>query len=393
LSRAFVIVLDSLGVGALPDAADFGDEGAHTLDHLVGANGGLTAPRLIELGLGCIEGVASLPRPNTPAAAHGRCKESSPGKDTSTGHWEMMGCPLEEAFPVFPDGFGAEILEPFIERAGISGILGNKAASGTEILDELGTEHIETGKPIVYTSADSVFQVAAHEEAFGLERLYGICQIARELLDPLGVGRVIARPFIGSDGDWQRTYNRRDFSMEPPTETALDRISTAGQPVVGVGKIEDIYAGRGVTESIHTEGNTDGMARCTKRAETLESGLLFINLVDFDMLYGHRRDAIGYARAIEVFDAQLQRFEETLRPGDMVILSADHGNDPTVMESTDHTREYVPVIAYGPGLAPGVDLGTRSSFADIGATVEEHLGLTPVGPGRSFLRELQGETI
>ncbi len=392
MSRAFVLVLDSLGVGALPDAAGFGDEGAHTLDHLVQANGGLNAPRLVELGLGCIEGVTSLPRPDAPAAAHGRCAERSPGKDTSTGHWEMMGCPIEHSFPVYPTGFGPEIIEPFLERTGLEGVLGNKAASGTVILDELGAEHIATGRPIVYTSADSVFQVAAHEEAFGLERLYEVCRTAREILDPLGVGRVIARPFVGADGDWQRTYNRRDFSLEPPTETVLDRLAAAGQPVVGVGKISDIYAGRGVTESIHSEGNTDGMARLTARAQSLEAGLLFINLVDFDMLYGHRRDAAGYARALEVFDQELLRFEESLRPGDLVILTADHGNDPTFTDGTDHTREYVPVLAYGPELAACVDLGTRASFADMGATVEEHLGLAPAGPGRSFLPELQGVT-
>ena len=390
MSRAFVLVLDSLGVGALPDAADFGDEGAHTLDHLVGVNGGLVAPRLVELGLGCINGVESLPAPSDPVGAFGRCAESSPGKDTSTGHWEMMGCPLETAFPVFPEGFGPEIVEPFIERSGLPGILGNKAASGTEILDELGALHVETGKPIIYTSADSVFQVAAHEESFGLERLYEICRIARELLDPLGIGRVIARPFVGEEGSWQRTYNRRDFSLEPPKETSLDRVVAAGQPVVGVGKIEDIYAGRGVTESIHTEGNADGMARFTEKAGSLDSGLLFINLVDFDMLYGHRRDALGYAAAIEAFDVQLQRFEEKLRPGDMVILTADHGNDPTVTCDTDHTREYIPLIVYGPNLTSGVDLGTRASFADIGATVEEHLGLVPPGPGESFLSALRG---
>ena len=390
MARAFVLVLDSLGVGALPDAAGTGDEGAHTLDHLVEANGGLDAPRLVELGLGCIEGVASLPRPSAPAAAFGRCAERSPGKDTSTGHWEMMGCPLDFSFPVFPDGFGPEVLEPFIERAGLGGVLGNKAASGTEILKELGEEHVETGHPIVYTSADSVFQVACHEEHFGLERLYEICRTARELLDPLGVGRVIARPFIGSDGDWQRTYNRRDFSLLPPKETVLDRLAAAGQPVIGVGKIEDIYAGRGVTESIHTEGNLDGMARFTERAADMEEGLLFINLVDFDMLYGHRRDATGYARALEVFDEQLRRFEEGLRPGDLVMLTADHGNDPTFLDGTDHTREYVPVLAYGPGLTAGLDLGTRASFADMGATVEEHLGLAPAAPGASFLKELNG---
>jgi len=390
LPRAFVLVLDSLGVGALPDAAEFGDEGAHTLDHLVDSNGGLDAPRLIDLGLGCIEGVSSLPRPDSPVAAFGRCLERSPGKDTSTGHWEMMGCPLDQAFPVFAEGFGPEILDPFIERSGLDGVLGNKAASGTEILDELGAEHVATGKPIVYTSADSVFQVACHEEHFGLERLYEICRTAREILDPLGIGRVIARPFLGEDGDWRRTYNRRDFSLLPPSETVLDRLTAAGQPVVGVGKIEDIYAGRGVTESIHTEGNTDGMARFIERARTLDEGLMFINLIDFDMLYGHRRDAAGYARALEAFDKELVRFEEDLRPGDLVLLTADHGNDPTFMNSTDHTREYVPVLAYGPGLAAGVDLGTRATFADMGATVEEHLGLDPLGPGTSFLRELGG---
>ncbi len=390
MPRAFVLVLDSLGVGALPDAAEFGDEGAHTLDHLVDSNGGLDAPRLIDLGLGCIEGVSSLPRASSPAAAFGRCLERSPGKDTSTGHWEMMGCPLDQAFPVFAEGFGPEILDPFIERSGLDGVLGNKAASGTEILDELGAEHVATGKPIVYTSADSVFQVACHEEHFGLERLYEICRTAREILDPLGIGRVIARPFLGEDGDWRRTYNRRDFSLLPPSETVLDRLTAAGQPVVGVGKIEDIYAGRGVTESIHTEGNTDGMARFIERARTLDEGLMFINLIDFDMLYGHRRDAAGYARALEAFDKELVRFEEDLRPGDLVLLTADHGNDPTFMNSTDHTREYVPVLAYGPGLAAGVDLGTRATFADMGATVEEHLGLDPLGPGTSFLRELGG---
>ncbi len=390
MPRAFVLVLDSLGVGALPDAADFGDEGAHTLDHLVDSNGGLDAPRLIDLGLGCIEGVSSLPRPDSPVAAFGRCLERSPGKDTSTGHWEMMGCPLDQAFPVFAEGFGPEILDPFIERSGLDGVLGNKAASGTEILDELGAEHVATGKPIVYTSADSVFQVACHEEHFGLERLYEICRTAREILDPLGIGRVIARPFLGEDGDWRRTYNRRDFSLLPPSETVLDRLTAAGQPVVGVGKIEDIYAGRGVTESIHTEGNTDGMARFIERARTLDEGLMFINLIDFDMLYGHRRDAAGYARALEAFDKELVRFEEDLRPGDLVLLTADHGNDPTFMNSTDHTREYVPVLAYGPGLAAGVDLGTRATFADMGATVEEHLGLDPLEPGTSFLSELGG---
>jgi phosphopentomutase len=388
VQRVFLIVLDSLGVGALPDAAAFGDEGAHTLDHLVAAAGGLEVPRLIELGLGRVPGVGSLPRPERPEGAFGRCAEASPGKDTSTGHWEMMGCPLERAFPVFAQGFPSEITSALIARCELPGILGNRSASGTAILDELGPEHLRSGKPIVYTSADSVLQVAAHEEAFGLERLLELCRVARELVDPLGLGRVIARPFVGEPGAFRRTYNRRDFSLVPPRETVLDRLVAAGLPVVGFGKIEDIFAGRGLTESVHTEGNRDGMARFTERANSLERGLAFINLVDFDMLYGHRRDAPGYRRALEDFDRDFRRFEGELCEGDLVILTADHGNDPTFQQTTDHTREYVPLLASGPGLRPGVELGTRESFADIGATVEEALGLAPVGPGRSFLAAL-----
>lgn len=388
MKRVFVLVLDSLGVGALPDAASFGDEGAHTLDHLVAATGGLDAPRLVQLGLGSIPGVRSLPRVAKPEGAFGRAAELSPGKDTSTGHWEMMGCTLERAFPVFPRGFPPEILEPFVHRAGLPGVLGNVPASGTEILDRLGAEHLATGKPIVYTSADSVFQVAAHAERFGLLRLYEICVIAREILDPFGVGRVIARPFVGEPGAFRRTYDRRDFSMPPPRETVLDRLERARVPVIGVGKISDIFAGRGVTESVHTEGNRDGMAATRKIAGELDHGLVFVNLVDFDMLHGHRRDARGYRRALEAFDQDLVEFETRLRADDLVILSADHGNDPTKLETTDHTREYVPVLATGPRIRGGVELGTRESFADVGATVEHALGLPPSSPGRSFLDEI-----
>ena len=387
MRRVFLIVLDSLGVGELPDAARFGDEGSHTLDHLVRAAGGLDAPRLVELGLGAVPGVTALPRPARPAGAFGRCAELSPGKDTSTGHWEMMGCVLEREFPVFAS-FPPEILDPWLARTGLPGVLANRAASGTQIIEELGDEHCATGKPIVYTSADSVFQVAAHEEHFGLERLYEVCAVAREILDPYGVGRVIARPFVGEPGSFSRTYNRRDFSLEPPCETGLDRLAAAGVPVVGVGKIEDIYAGRGVTRSIHTEGNSDGMRVVTEQARELDGGLVFVNLVDFDMLYGHRRDPAGYRRALESFDAELVALEEELREDDVCLLTADHGNDPTHTETTDHTREYVPVLACGPGVA-GVELGTRASLADIGATVEELLGLAPpAGPGRSFAAEL-----
>jgi len=388
MKRVFVLVLDSLGVGALPDAASFGDAGAHTLDHLVAAAGGLDATRLVQLGLGSIAGVHSLPRVAAPGGAFGRAAEVSPGKDSSTGHWEMMGCLLDRAFPVFPHGFPPEIIDLFVRRAGLPGVLGNVPASGTEILDRLGAEHLATGKPIVYTSADSVFQVAAHAELFGLARLYEICGIARGILDPFGVGRVIARPFVGEPGAFRRTYDRRDFSMPPPRETVLDRLARAGLPVLGVGKISDIFAGRGVTQSIHTEGNRDGMAATTRIAGELDHGLVFVNLIDFDMLYGHRRDAFGYRKALEVFDRDFAELEKRIRADDLVILSADHGNDPTQVATTDHTREYVPVLATGPRIRGGADLGTRATFADVGATVEQALGLPPCGAGRSFLDEI-----
>ncbi len=382
--RVFLIVLDSLGVGALPDADRFGDRGAHTLDHLVAAAGGLDAPRLVALGLGNVPGVFSLPRAAHPQGAFGRMAERSPGKDTSTGHWEMMGCSLDAAFPVYPDGFPDTIVVEFVERSRLPGILCNAPASGTEIIERLGQTSIETGKPIVYTSADSVFQVAAHEQHFGLARLLHICGIAREILTPYGVARVIARPFVGERGAFTRTYNRRDFSLAPPKQTSLDRLCAAGVPVVGVGKIEDIFAGRGLTASVHTEGNRDGMQHVLRLAQEQSRGLVFVNLVDFDMLYGHRRDARGYRAALEAFDVDLQRLEAVLRPDDVVLLTADHGNDPTHMATTDHTREYVPILAAGLAVRPGVDLGTRRSFADVGATVEALLGLQVTGEGESF---------
>lgn len=390
LRRVFVLVLDSLGVGALPDARDFGDEGAHTLDHIVSAAGVPNVPRLSTLGLGNVTGVEGIAAAAAPLGAFGRCAERSPGKDTSTGHWEMMGCSLERAFPVFEGGFPPEIIDEFVERTGVPGVLGNVAASGTAIIAELGEEHIATGKPIVYTSADSVFQIAAHEEHFGLERLYEVCAAARELLLPHGVGRVIARPFVGEPGSFTRTYNRRDYSLEPPHDTVLDLVKRAGLPVVGVGKISDIFAGRGLTEDHHTEGNRDGMRKTIEVATRLERGFVFLNLVDFDMLYGHRRDPAGYRRALEEFDEDYALLEGELREGDLVILTADHGNDPTHVETTDHTREYVPVLATGPGLARGRDLGTRESFADIGATVLEALGVEGRSEGTSFLGELLG---
>ncbi len=388
-ARVFLIVLDSLGVGELPDAARFGDAGAHTLDHIASAAGVPNVPRLVQLGLGHVPGVTSIPRVANPAGAFGRLAEVSPGKDTQTGHWELMGCPLSTEFPVFPDGFPASILEPFRERGGVDGVLGNTAASGTEIIERLGPEHLETGRPIVYTSADSVFQIAWHAEKFGLEKLYELCRIAREITLPLGLGRVIARPFVGEPGAFRRTYDRKDYALIPPQETSLDRLMAAGIPTVGVGKIEDIFAGCGVSDSVHTEGNDDGMRHVLRLARELDRGLVFCNLVDFDMLFGHQRDAPGYRDALERFDVQYAELEAELRPDDVVLLTADHGNDPTKLETTDHTREYVPLIAAGPAVAAGVELGTRTSFADVGATVEELFGLQPAGPGRSFAGALR----
>jgi phosphopentomutase len=387
--RVFLIVLDSLGVGALPDARAFGDEGAHTLDHLVEAAGGLETPELCALGLGHVPGVTRVRRVEHPRGAFGRCAERSPGKDTSTGHWEMMGCVLERRFPVFPRGFPPAIIDEFVRRARLPGVLCNAPASGTEVIERLGAEHISSGKPIVYTSADSVFQVAAHEQHFGLQRLYECCAIARAILDAHGVGRVIARPFVGEPGSFRRTYQRRDYSLAPFGETVLDRLLRAGVPVLGVGKISDIFAGRGISESLHSEGNQDGM-RCTLELARTRPGrcLVFVNLVDFDMLYGHRRDAPGYRRALEQFDAGYRELARELRPDDLVFLTADHGNDPTFAKTTDHTREYVPLLVDGAPVKPGTELGTRASFADIGATVEEALGLAPAGPGLSFLAQV-----
>jgi phosphopentomutase len=392
MTRVFVIVLDSLGVGALPDAADFGDVGAHTLDHIADAmEDGFAIPRLVELGLGHVPGVTKIARVSAPRAATGRCNESSPGKDTSTGHWEMMACGLEQGFPVYENGFPAEIIDEFVQRCELPGVLCNTPASGTEVIERLGAESIRTGMPIVYTSGDSVFQVAAHEQSYGLERLLDHCRIARKMFDPLGLGRIIARPFVGEPGSFKRTYNRRDFSLLPPHDTSLDRLKAAGVEVVGVGKISDIFAGLGVTQSIHTEGNRHGMQETIRVASELDSGFVFVNLVDFDMLFGHRRDPLGYGRALEEFDEDLQALEKKLREGDLVILTADHGTDPAHPIGTDHTREYIPIVAWQHGLpgAAGVDLGTRSTFADIGATVEQSFGLTAT-EGSSFLEALQG---
>ena len=383
MKRVFVLVLDSLGVGALPDAESFGDGGAHTLDHLVAAAGGLTAPRLVELGLGSIPGVSSLPRVDRPRGAFGRAAERSPGKDTSTGHWEMMGCPLDRAFPVFPGGFPPEILEPFVRRCGLPGVLGNVAASGTEILDRLGAEHLATGKPIVYTSADSVFQVAAHAQRFGLERLYEVCGIAREILDPFGVGRVIARPFVGEPGSYTRTPNRHDWSLKPRQPNYLTLVREAGNEVHGVGKIHDIFAGVDIDHSHPTKSNIDGIQQIERLLRELDQGMVFANLVETDMLWGHRNDPVNFHRCLQDFDRRLPDILDALRPGDLLVLTSDHGCDPTT-PSTDHSREHALLLAYVEGQNAA---GRRhdGEFADVGATVNAWLG------GKAPKRGIPGE--
>ncbi|MBI4509260.1 MAG: phosphopentomutase [Deltaproteobacteria bacterium] len=384
--RAIVIVLDSVGCGAAPDAAKYGDEGANTLGHIAQRVCGMTLPYLQKYGLGNITTVLGVPPAIVPAGAFGMMREASAGKDTSTGHWEMAGLWLAEPFCTFPTGFPGEIIDAFKQRAG-RGVLGNKAASGTEIIEELGPLHARSGDFIVYTSADSVFQVAAHEEVVPLDELYRACKIAREILDPYHVGRVIARPFVGAPGQYQRTYNRKDFSMLPPEPTVLDAIREGGMPVVGVGKIGDIFAGQGLTEDVHTEGNADGLRKTLELMDRVDRGLIFVNLVDFDMLYGHRNNPSGYYKCLREFDAFLPAIEAKLRAGDLVVLTADHGNDPTT-PGTDHTREHVPLLVFGPSCAPGRALGTRSTFADVGATLAEAFGVRPPPHGTSFLGEI-----
>jgi phosphopentomutase len=388
LDRVILIVLDSVGVGATADAAAYGDSGANTLGHVLETVGAADLPQMAELGCGNILPLRGLPPALRPAGAFGKCAELSAGKDTTTGHWELAGLRVESAFPLFPHGFPEEITAPFRQRTGRR-VLGNKPASGTEIIQELGEEHRRTGDLIVYTSGDSVFQVAAHEEVVPVAELYRICAIAREILDPYRVGRVIARPFVGPRaGEFVRTYNRKDFAMPPPRATVLDTISAAGLPVVGVGKISDIFCGRGITEDVHTDGNRDGMQKTLDLCGRVDRGLLMVNLVDFDSLYGHRRDPIGYYRCLREFDQDLARLRSLLRPDrDLVLITADHGNDPT-FPGSDHTREYVPLLAFGPPTAAGIDLGTRGSFADVGATLADLFRVESPPHGHSFLTSL-----
>ncbi|MBI5826765.1 MAG: phosphopentomutase [Deltaproteobacteria bacterium] len=383
LKRAIILVLDGFGVGELPDAVTYGDGGSDTLDNTARFAGGLDIPNLASLGLGLIEGVERVERVLNPIASFGRMREASPGKDTATGHWEMSGVVLDKMFATYPEGFPPEMLKRFEKDTGY-GCLGGRPASGTRIIEELGEEHLRTGKLIVYTSADSVFQIAAHEDVIPIEELYRVCRIAREFLYGYNVGRVIARPFRGRPGSFKRTEGRKDYSIEPPGETVLEKIKGKGLPVVGVGKIGDIFVHRGLTEEIHTKGDADGIDKTVSAIGKFSEGLIFTNLVDLDTLYGHRNDHAGYARALAAIDLRLPEIMEPLTDEDIFIITADHGCDPTT-PSTDHSREYAPLIVYGKGLRAGVDLGTRATFADIGQTLSDIFGAGRLANGVSFL--------
>ena len=383
--RIIWIVLDSVGIGAMPDAADYGDVGSDTLGNIA-LRRGLKLPNLARLGLGNIKSLAGIEPAPAPAGSFGKCTLASPGKDTTTGHWEMVGIHLERPFPLYPHGFPAEVMTEFERRIGRHW-LGNKPASGTEILKELGAEHMRTGSPIVYTSADSVFQVAAHEEVIPVPELYRICEVARAILrGPHEVGRVIARPFIGTQGNFTRTPNRHDYAVPPPRGMLLDQLQERGVAVHSVGKISDVFLGRGIRQSDKTKNNADGMAKTVAAMRETRQGLIFVNLVDFDQQYGHRNDVEGYGAALEQFDAWVPGFEDLLEPEDLAIFTADHGCDPTT-PSTDHSREYVPLLVSGPKVRAGVNLGVRATLADIGQTLAANFGAS-IAKGSSFLAEI-----
>jgi phosphopentomutase len=386
-NRIVLMVLDSVGIGEMPDAAEWGDAGADTLGHILESRK-VNLPNLQRLGLGNIRPLADLQAIANPIGSYGKCTLKSNGKDTTTGHWEMAGIVLKKAFPTFPNGFPPRIIDDFVGSASVPGVLGNYPASGTEIIKELGEEHVRTGKPIVYTSADSVFQIAAHEEVIPIDRLYEICEIARRILDGEDkVGRVIARPFLGSTAEnFKRTENRHDYAIPPPSDNLLPLLKNKGLDVVCIGKIASIYDSMGVTEDLTAKNNEQTIDQTINALNAESSGLIFSNLVDFDMLYGHRRDTEGYAKALEHFDARLPEIIDALNDDDLLIMTADHGNDPT-KEGSDHTREYVPLIVYGKFTRAGVDLGTRQSLSDIGQTVAENFGLK-IDDGVSFLRQI-----
>lgn len=384
MKRAILLILDSVGIGAMPDADQYGDAGSNTLANTAAMTGGLKLPNLGQMGLGNIHELKGVPAQNSPTAAYGKAAEASVGKDTVTGHWEISGCILDTPLNTYPDGFPPDIMAEFERRIG-RGTLGNVVASGTEIIKELGEEHVATGKPIIYTSADSVFQIAAHEEVIPLPELYKMCEIAREMLmGDWTVGRVIARPFIGESAEtFQRTSNRHDYSLDPVCKTMMDYIKEAGQQVYGVGKINDIFNGKGITKTVRTSGNEDGMKKTLEAVGEDSDGLIFINLVDFDMLFGHRNNPEGYKAALEAVDVWIPQLLSELKDEDLLIITADHGCDPT-NESTDHSREFIPLLVYGKNMEPK-DLGVRTSFTDIGKSILAYLGIENSLHGISFI--------
>jgi len=383
LRRAILVVLDGVGAGANPDAHAYGDDGASSLEHCALAIGGLALPNLGSIGLGNITPILGTPPTSDARGSYGRMAEKGAGKDSTTGHWEITGVVLQKPLPTYPHGFPADLVAAFEQAIGRK-VIGNKPASGTEIIKELGEEHVRTGYPILYTSADSVFQVAAHQDVIPLAELYHICEIARGMLTgENAVGRVIARPFIGEPGAFQRTEHRRDFSLAPLGTTLLDLLKASGKEVIGIGKIEDLFAGRDLTQRDHTETNRDGMAATLRWLERDFTGLLFVNLVEFDMLWGHRRDSKGYAQALRDVDRWFGQVQQVMRPEDAIFFTADHGVDPT-FRGSDHTREEVPLLAYGKPIRAGVDLGVRTSFADLGQTLAQTFGVGPLAAGTSF---------
>jgi phosphopentomutase len=384
-TRVILLVIDSAGIGELPDAAVYGDEGSNTIGNIA-REVGLSLPYLRSLGLGRVVALGGEDPP--PRGAYGRMAEASAGKDSVTGHWEMAGVVLDRPFPTFPHGFPADVIAEFERRIGRA-TLGNVVASGTEIIERLGDEHVRTGKPIVYTSADSVFQIAAHEEVIPIAEQYRMCEAAFDLVGRgHGVGRVIARPFVGGTGAYRRTSNRHDYALEPTGVTLLDALTSAGQSVVTIGKVRDLFAGRGITRALPTVSDTDGLATLERTLGEVADGLVFVNLVDSDTLYGHRNDAAGYAANLERIDAGAARVADALGPGDLFVVTADHGNDPTT-PSTDHSREHVPLLVAGRGVPAGRDLGTRATFADLGQTIADNFGVGPLAHGTSFLTELR----
>lgn len=386
MKRVFLIVLDSVGIGQMPDASLYGDEGSNTLDH-VSRNANFSMPNMRRLGLFNIDGIDCVEKEDKPLGSFARMSEVSRGKDTTIGHWEISGIQSDNPLPTYPDGFPDDVISEFERQTGRK-VICNKPYSGTQVLIDYGKEHVETGALIVYTSADSVFQIAAHEKVVDINELYRYCEIARKILvGKHGVGRVIARPFIGDYPNYTRTTNRHDFSLEPPATTMLDQLKENNYDVIAVGKINDIFAGRGITEFVRTTGNDDGMKKTINISKRDFNGLCFVNLVDFDMLYGHRNNVEGYAKALTAFDSQLPQLIDNLKDDDVLMITADHGCDPTT-ESTDHSREYTPLIVFGKNIKQGINLKTRESFSDIAATILEYFNINQLTAGKSFLREI-----